>query len=161
MFLPRYLDLQRLGVVAGALADLAEHLHVRHELQVGRDDALPAAVLAAAALDVEAEPRGRVAARLGLGRGGEELPDLVVDADVGGGVGARRAPDRRLVDVDDIVEVLDPLDAVVLAGEHAAVVEERVELLVEDLVDQRALAGARGAGDADEGARAGRRRQRS
>jgi hypothetical protein len=59
------------------------------------------------ALDVEGEAARLVAARLGLGQAGEPLADRREGADIGGRVGARRAADRRLVDVDDLVEVLE------------------------------------------------------
>ena len=55
-------DLQRLGVEARALAGAAGHLDVGHEVELRGDHALALALLAAAALDVEAEPPGLVAA---------------------------------------------------------------------------------------------------
>ena len=64
-------------------------------------------------LTLKREAAGLVAARLGLGQAGEPVADRREGAGVGGRVGARRAADRRLVDVDDLVEVLQALDAVV------------------------------------------------
>ena len=69
---------------------------------------------------------------------------------VGGRVRARRAADRRLVDVDHLVEHLDALDVLVLARLDAHLVEPVRERLVDDLVHERRLAGARDAGDGDE-----------
>jgi hypothetical protein len=60
--------LERLAVVAGAGADLARDVDVRQEVHLDLDGAVTGAGLAAAALDVEAEPAGQVAADLGLGR---------------------------------------------------------------------------------------------
>ena len=105
-----------------ALADPAGHLHVRHEVQVVVTSPCAAALLAASALDVEAEAPGRVAARAGLRR--------VRRTDGGWHRRSRyRSPgwsaaaaDRRLVDVDDVVQSRR-LRWVVLAGEDAAVVE--------------------------------------
>ena len=105
--------LQRLAVVALALADVAGDVDVGQEVHLDLDDAVALAGLAAAALDVEGEAAGLVAARLGLGQAGEPLADRREGAGVGRGVGARRAADRRLVDVDDLVEMLEALDAVV------------------------------------------------
>ena len=144
-------DLERLAVVALALADLAGHVHVGQEVHLDLDLPVALAGLAAAALDVEAEAAGLVAAQLALGRLREELADVVEHAGVGGRVAARRAADGRLVDVDDLVEVLGAVDAVVLAGAQlGAPVEARRHALVQDLVDQRGLAGAGDAGDAGE-----------
>ena len=98
------LHLQRLAVVALALADVAGDVDVGQEVHLDLDDAVALAGLAAAALDVEGEAAGLVAARLGLGQAGEPFADRREGAGVGGRVGARRAADRRLVDVDDLVE---------------------------------------------------------
>jgi hypothetical protein len=51
-------DLQRLAVVALARADLARDVDVRQELHLDLEDPVALAVLAAAALDVEAEAPG-------------------------------------------------------------------------------------------------------
>ena len=105
------LHLQRLAVVALALADLARDVDVGQEVHLDLDDAVALAGLAAAALDVEGEAARLVAARLRLGQAGEQLADRREDAGVGRRVRARRAADRRLVDVDDLVDVLEALDA--------------------------------------------------
>ena len=70
-------DLERLAVVALAVALLARHVDVRQEVHLDLDLAVAAADLAAAALDVEAEAARLVAARPRLlraartGRGSE------------------------------------------------------------------------------------------
>ena len=65
-------------------------------------------------------------------------------------VRARRAADRLLVDLDHLVEDLDPLDAGVRARLDPRAVEPVRERLEDDLVHERRLAGARDAGHADE-----------
>src|SRR5699024_6422581 len=74
------------------------------------------------------------------------------DAGVGRRVGPRGAPDRRLVDVDHLVDVLDAGDLAVPARDGARVVDLLGERGVEDVVDQGRLAGPRDAGDRDEAA---------
>ena len=146
------LHLQRLAVVALALADVAGDVDVGQEVHLDLDDAVALAGLAAAALDVEREAARLVAARLGLGQAGEPFADRREGADIGRRVRARRAADRRLVDVDDLVEMLQALDAL----ERGGVLERAVELardgLVERVDDERRLAAAGDAGDAGEGA---------
>ena len=92
-------DLERLGVVPGAVADRARRVGAGQEQQLDGDEALALAVRAAAALDVEGEPADRVAAPPGLVGGGEQLADPVEQAGVGGQVRPRRAADRLLVDL--------------------------------------------------------------
>ena len=62
------LHLQRLAVVALALADVAGDVDVGQEVHLDLDDAVALAGLAAAALDVEGEAPRLVAARLASGR---------------------------------------------------------------------------------------------
>jgi len=59
---------------------------------------------------------------------------------VRGRVRARRAANRALVDVDDLVEDVDPVDARVITGLRPHLVEPVRERLVEDLVHERRLA---------------------
>ncbi len=62
------LHLERLAIVALAVADVAGDVDVGQEVHLDLDQAVALARLAAAALDVEAEPAGLVAARLASGR---------------------------------------------------------------------------------------------
>jgi hypothetical protein len=114
------------------------------------DRAVALAGLAAAAADVEREAPRLVAAHLRLGRERVELAYRREDVGVGGRVRARRAADRRLVDVDHLVEAIDPLDRLVVARLDPHPVQPVRERLVDDLVHERRLAGARDAGHADE-----------
>ena len=66
--LPLVADLQRLAVVALALADVAGDVDVGQEVHLDLDDAVALAGLAAAALDVEAEAAGRSRAPCASGR---------------------------------------------------------------------------------------------
>ena len=144
------LHLQRLAVVALAVADLAGHVDVGQEVHLDLHHAVALAGLAAAAGHVEAEAPGPVAA---LARGvglGHQLADRREQAGVGGRVAARRAADRRLVDVDDLVEVLDAFDRLVRGRLLVRAVERARHGGVERVVDQRRLARARDAGHAGE-----------
>src|SRR5690606_5520598 len=143
-------DLQRLAVVAGAVAHLARDIGVRQEVHLDLDGAVAGARLAAPALDVEAEPARLVAADLGLGGGREQLADVVEDAGVGGRVGPRGAADRRLVDVHDLVGVLDAEDAGVPAGDGTRAVELLCQRVGAYVVDLRGLAGLGLVGDGGE-----------
>src|SRR5262249_42730594 len=106
--------------------------------------------LAAAALDVEGEAAGLVAARLGFGQAGVPFADRGEGAGVGRGVGARGTADRRLVDVDDLVDMLEALDAVVGGRTFARAVQLAGERAVERVDQKPRLAAAGDAGDAGE-----------
>ena len=101
------LDLEDVGLVAGAVAVFAGQLDVGEELHFDGDGAVALAGVAAAAGDVEGEVAGGEREALGVGLRGEELADQVEGLDVGDGIGARGAADGGLVDEDDVVEALD------------------------------------------------------
>ena len=94
---------------------------------------------------------GLVAARLGLRQAGEPFADRREGAGIGRGVGARRAADRRLVDVDDLVDdARAPRCGRAGPGRSLRVVELARDRLVERVDQQRRLAAAGHAGDAGE-----------
>src|SRR4029079_3124389 len=137
-------------IVALALADVAGDVDVGQKVHLDLDDAVPLAGLAAAALDVKGEAPRLVAARLALGQACEPFADRREGAGIGRRVRTRRAADRRLVDVDDLVDVLEPLDAVVRGGRKRGAVELACDRAVERVDEQRRLAAAGDAGDAGE-----------
>src|SRR5262249_31596821 len=65
-------------------------------------------------------------------------------------VRARRRADLALVDEDDLGDALGSFDARARAGDADRLAEPLLERPVEHLVDERRLAGARGARDRDE-----------
>src|SRR6185312_6437678 len=142
--------LERLAVVALALADVASDVDVGQEVHLDLDDAVALAGLAAAALDVEREAARLVAARLALGQGGEPFADRREGAGIGRRVGPRRAADRRLVDVDDLVDMLQAFDAVVRSRGQRGAVELARDRVVQRVDQERRLAAAGDAGDAGE-----------
>src|SRR6202011_2662227 len=109
-------DLQSLAVIAAAVADVAGDVDVRQEVHLDLDQAIALAGLAPPALDVEREPPRPIAARLGLRQASEPVPDRGEGAGVGRRVRARRAPDRRLVDVDHLVELGESLAPLMRRG---------------------------------------------
>ena len=90
------------------LAHVADDIDVRKELHLDLHKALARTRLAAAALDVEAEPAVPVAPYPRLRDLGEKIPDKGEDACIGGGVRAGGPADGGLVDVDDPVYRLNP-----------------------------------------------------
>ena len=49
----------------------------------------------------------RIAARLRLGHACKQRAQIIPQPDIRSRIGARGAPDRRLVDIDDLVDLLD------------------------------------------------------
>ena len=133
---------QRLRIVAAAAADFAGDVHVRQKAHFDAPEAVALAGFAAAALDVEAEAAGAVAALARFGEHGEKLADGRENARVGGGIRTRRAADGRLVDLDDLVNVLDAQKLPVRAGGFHRAVKLLRQGAIENVVDQRGLSRA-------------------
>ena len=72
------------------------------------DDAVPLARFASSAVDIEREPPRLIAARFGFRQLREQVADMGEDPGVGGRVGTGRSADRRLVDIDHLVDMLQP-----------------------------------------------------
>src|SRR2546423_1341367 len=142
--------LERLAVVAPSLARLTGHVDVGQEVHLDLDLTVTLARLAAPALDVEREAPRLVAAHLCVGRQRIELADVCEEIGVRRRVRPRRAADRALIDLDHLVERLDPLDRFVLARLDAHPLQPVRERLVDDLVHERRLAGPRHTRDRDE-----------
>src|ERR1700761_281597 len=98
---------ERLGVVPTAAADFAHHVDVGQKIHFDAAQAVALAGLAAPAFYVEAEAAWFVAALARFGQHREEFANRSEDAGVGRRIRTRRAADRRLVDLDDFVDVLD------------------------------------------------------
>ena len=131
-------------------AHLAGHINIRQKVHFYLDDAIALACLAATALDIKGEAPRRKAAHFRIGGGSIQLPNIGKDTGIGRRIGARRAPDRRLVNVDHLVQMFDAFDGAVLAGTGTRVVQIRRQSLVQNLVDQRGFTGTRHTGDAIE-----------
>ena len=99
------LDLQRLAIEASPIAFVAGHIEIGQEVHFDLGDALPLARFAASTLDVEAESAGAKPQLLGVTCGGKHFADFVEHAGIGGRIAAGRAADRRLVDLDHLVDL--------------------------------------------------------
>ncbi len=84
-----------------------------------------------------------------FGQLGEEIADLIEEFDVGGGIGAGSAADRRLVDGDHFVDLFDSFDRFMFADAQRGIVEGDWRGRIEDIGDERRFSRSRDAGDGD------------
>ena len=110
-------DVEGLAAEPFALADRARHPDVGEEVHLQTVRAVAVAGLAPAArtATLKLNRPGSVSAGFRLGKLREQVADLVEQLDVRRRVGTRRAADRRLIDVDHLIEVLGPVDSIVRA----------------------------------------------
>src|SRR5205807_3631801 len=133
-------------IVAAPAAHFAGDENVGQEVHLDAPLPLSPAGLAAPALDVEAEAAGPVASLARFGQHGVELADGREEAGVSGGIRARRAADGRLIDDDDLVDVLRPRDGAVRARLLDSAIELFRQGAVEDVADQGGFPRTRDAG---------------
>ena len=145
---PRYLTSRTCDLKRLPFADLARDEDVGEELHLDLDDPFAFARLAAAAGHVEREVAGRQPARLRVLGRGEQLADRIERLEIGDRVGSRRAPDRRLVDEDDVGDELGAFELAMRADAAIPVVLGALQRRVDDVVHERALARAADAGHA-------------
>ena len=100
-------NFERVAVVASTLAYFARHVDIGQELHFNSNGAVSRARFAAPARDVKREAARLVAANFCIGRVGEQFANLVEHAGVRSRVRAGCATDRRLIHVDDLVQLVD------------------------------------------------------
>ena len=115
--------LERLAVVAFAVAHLAGHHHIGQEVHLDGLVSVSAAGVAAPAFHVERETAGLVAPDLGLGQVDEERADVAEHASVGGGVRPWGLADGRLVYAHHLVDEFQSLELLVGHGLFQRAVE--------------------------------------
>src|SRR5664279_5921064 len=115
--------------------------------------------LASSAFRIERIPAGLVAARLRFREVREQIPNVRENSREGGWVRSRRAADRRLVDVDDLIDVGQSFDSVEVSFRLAGTVYAVFEHGQKRVHDQARLPGARHSGHTGEHAERKRHRQ--
>src|SRR6266446_10367371 len=144
---------ERFRIVAAAAANFAHHVNVRKKIHFDAAEAVALAGLATAALHVETEAAGAVAAFARFRKHGEEIADGRENARVGGGIRARRAADGSLIDLDDFVDLVGAENFAMRGGRFGRAIELLGERAIENVVDERGFSGAGDPGDDGEQAK--------
>jgi hypothetical protein len=108
---------------------------IRHKLQVCHNDAVAGAVFASCSVGMsQAEIDRIIAMGNSLVRRGEKISDLVVNSDIGGGVGFAAASDGRLVDVDNLIYRIIAQQKIMIAGYDTGRLFQYFQLFKQSLV---------------------------
>ncbi len=114
------------------------------------DDPVALTGFAAPAFDVKGKSSGLVSARAGFRQSGEPFANGGKGAGIGRRIRSRRAPDRGLVNIDDLVEIFESLDILVGAGHGARAIEPPGDRAIKRIDDECRFTASRYAGDAGE-----------
>src|SRR5262245_54306467 len=101
---------ERLPVEPFAAALIACDMEIGKKVHGDAPLAQPLTGFAAAALGVETEPAGAITADLGLAGCSEDPADLVDQSRGRGRRGAGTAPDRSLIDFDELIDRLETIN---------------------------------------------------
>src|SRR5664280_1823813 len=133
-------DLQGVTVVPGPMAYLTRYVHIREKVHLDPNGSISRTCLTPSTLYIEREAPGQVTPDLRLLGETEELADMVEDTGVGGGVGPWGPSDRRLVDLDHLVDVLYAADRTVESGHRFGSVDLMSQGSQQNVVHQGRLA---------------------
>ena len=135
-------DIQCLSIITFSAANFARNIHIRKEMHLDLNNTVAAAGLASSAFYVETKTSLVVTFRFCIGCGCKQVADQVKYTGVRCRVGTRRSSDRRLVDGNDLVQLLHALDGIMFSCDGSGTVQLLRQCLVYDLVDQRTLTGS-------------------
>ncbi len=99
-------DRKCLAIVTSAAANIAEHVDIGKEIHLDAFETIAFARLTTPAFDVEREAPGFITALARLRQHGVQLANRRKQSGVRRGIRSRRAANRRLVDLDYLVDVL-------------------------------------------------------
>ena len=137
--LPPIFHLESFPIVSLAFADFTGNVDIRQKMHLDFQDAIALTRFAASAFDVKREPPCGVPLCLGIVRLGEQLPNVCEYARIGCRIGTRRSADWRLVNVDDFVQILQPLHPFKCSGTDTGSIQLCCQMLINNLIHQRGL----------------------
>ena len=133
------------------------HIYIWQKVHLDFDEAITLTRLTPPALDVKGKTPRLIPARRRFGQAGKPVADGGKGPGIGRRVGSRGAANGRLVDVDYLVEMFQPAQAVMRARHQPRTVQRARCRRLQCVDNQARLARTRNPGDAGEGAERDRR----
>src|SRR5579884_495292 len=137
------MNLQCFAIVALAFTHFTGYIHIRQEVHLDFDDTLTLTGFTTSSLYIEGEAPRCVTANACLWDLCKEFPDAGEGVGVGSRVRARCASDRRLIDVDNLVQICQTLDIFVCSRLVVGAEEGMGEFPIENISNQCTFARAR------------------
>ena len=111
-------------------------------MHLNLNNTISAAGLTTPALYVEAESALLITFGLGIGSGSKQVTDLIKNAGISSRIGTWSPSNRRLVNINHLIQLLDPQDITVLSRNHPGSVQIPGKTLIQDLIHQGAFPGS-------------------
>ena len=132
--LPLIFDLKGFSVVAFSAADFTGDVNIGEEVHLYFNDSVTAAGFTSAALHIEAEPSFFITPCLGILCGSKQIPYHIKYAGISSRIGTGRTPDRGLINIDHLIQLLYAFNAFVLPGNGPRPVQIPGQSLIQDLI---------------------------
>ena len=143
-------NLKCLPIVPFAMAYFAGYCDIGQELHFDLNISLSTARLTASSLHVKRKASGFVAACSSFGSGGEQLSNASESSGIRRRIRSRSAPNGRLIDIHYFIDMLNAQNFIEIAWLLFRSIENLGQLLVQDFINESALAATGDAGYADE-----------
>ena len=100
-------NFQSFTIIPFALAYLAWNIHIGQKMHLYLYYTITAAGFATSAFNVKAESTVCISVHFRIGRHCEHFTDKVKNAHIGCGIASRRPADRRLINIDYLIKILN------------------------------------------------------
>ena len=141
------LNVKGIAVVSSAAADVTLHVNVGKEVHLNALYTVTLTRLTSSAAHVKGKSARIVALCLGVFGLGKKIAYICEESRIGCGVRARCSSNRALVNVDNLIEILESLDSVDLAGLGYRAIKLLCQSSIQNSVDERGLSAARNTGN--------------
>ena len=136
MSFPFIFDLQRFPVIALAAANLTRHIDIRQEMHLDLDDSIAGARLTASAFFIEAETAFIVPLAFASVEAANRSRSQIKYTRICCRIGTRCPSDRRLIDRDDLVKLLDALNGLMFSRNRVCAVQLLCQRFIKNLIDK-------------------------
>ena len=116
-------------------------------MHLNLDDSISAAGFAPSTLDIKAETSFLIAFGLGICSCRKKITDLIKNASISCRIGTWCSSNRRLVNINYLIQPINSQDIVMLSGNHPGTVQISRQSLIENLIDQGTLTRTGNTGD--------------
>lgn len=145
------MDLKRIPIISRAPTDFTGDIDIGKEIHFNFQHAVTMAGLAAAALYIKAEAAWFIAPNLGFIRRCKKGSDEIKGSRIGRRIGTRRPSNRTLIDINDLIDILDPHDPIMGKGALPSPHEFLGKAAVKDVIHKGTLAAAADTGHNGQG----------
>ena len=124
------LDFQCLPVIPLSMTDLTWYIYICQEMHLNLDDTIATARLTSATCNIERESSLRVTHCLCIFCVREQITDQIKDPCISCRVRTWASADRRLVDIDNLIQLVQSCDIIMLTRFYLRTIQSSRQMLI-------------------------------